>query len=459
MNLRLDQKLRALVKSRLPEFVKYEYPMFVAFMEAYYEWMDTPGNPRNSLVNIPVYNDVDKTPDEFVKYFKEQFLEGIPDDILADKRLLVKHIKEFYRAKGSEKSYRLLFRILYNEDIDFYYPKTDILRVSDGKWLKEYETVFVGTDDKLLDIENAILLGLQDQFAVITNTFRNANNNKIYATLRDIQGEFTPGMLVKIVKTDGTVIQENLESSIISYEINDPEYGFNLGDNIQVVGVDNLDITVSDLIRAPIEKITIVNGGTNYEVGDKITFTGAHPARAIVRSVDGYGAITIVDIVYGGSYTSPPNYTIDSENGTGAELLLDDTKIGGIRQLRINNMGYNADNPISVNADITFSVGAVRLKEPKYINNDGHISTWNFIHDGHYYQEYSYDIKSYKTLDMYADIVKNLIHPAGLKCFGTYMFTRIVTDSLPEETLAYMTLEIPQYMVLSLSQYINLEII
>jgi hypothetical protein len=54
--------------------------------------------------------------------------------MLADRKAVLKHIKDFYRAKGTEKAVRFLMRILYNVEIDFYYPKQDILQVSGAKW-------------------------------------------------------------------------------------------------------------------------------------------------------------------------------------------------------------------------------------------------------------------------------------------------------------------------------------
>ena len=55
--------------------------------------------------------------------------------MLADKAQVLKNIKDFYRAKGNEASFQYIFRILYGkEDVTFYYPSNDIMRLSDGRW-------------------------------------------------------------------------------------------------------------------------------------------------------------------------------------------------------------------------------------------------------------------------------------------------------------------------------------
>jgi hypothetical protein len=37
-------------------------------------------------------------------------------------------------SKGIDESFKLLFRLLFNEEVDISFPKNNILRASDGKW-------------------------------------------------------------------------------------------------------------------------------------------------------------------------------------------------------------------------------------------------------------------------------------------------------------------------------------
>ena len=39
-----------------------------------------------------------------------------------------------YLSKGSESSFKFLFRLLFGQELDIKYPKNEILRASDGKW-------------------------------------------------------------------------------------------------------------------------------------------------------------------------------------------------------------------------------------------------------------------------------------------------------------------------------------
>lgn len=130
----IKTKIAPVVSKQMPEFVKDEYPAIVKFLESYYEWMELEGNPGFVLRNIEDLTDIDNTVDDYIEYFKKEVMQDIPEVILANKRLLAKHIREFYSAKGTIKSYELLFRILYGDEVEIYYPKDDMLKVSAGNF-------------------------------------------------------------------------------------------------------------------------------------------------------------------------------------------------------------------------------------------------------------------------------------------------------------------------------------
>ena len=135
----LDERISVKVEGQLPAFVKQDHATFVAFLEAYYEYMEQEGKPYEIIGNLNNYANLDKTTDDFLQYFKKQFGEDVPEAIFANanKPFVLKHLRDFYRSKGSQKSFEFLFRLLYKEEIDFYLPSVDMLRASDGKYTKE----------------------------------------------------------------------------------------------------------------------------------------------------------------------------------------------------------------------------------------------------------------------------------------------------------------------------------
>lgn len=125
------------VKGQFPDFFNVDGKDLVKFIEYYYEWLESYENPIYVSRKLLEYKDVDTIPDKFFEFIREEFMKSVPVKNLVDDRLLLKSIKDFYRAKGTEKAFKLLFRVLYNEEIDFYYPGQDMLRASAGKWVVE----------------------------------------------------------------------------------------------------------------------------------------------------------------------------------------------------------------------------------------------------------------------------------------------------------------------------------
>ena len=112
-----------LVKELLPEFINSDHEKFALFMDAYFEWLEIRGNAGERTYSLEDLSDIDTTVNDFIKHFKNQYLNSFPEKLAVDlgtgtpvdKTRLLKKIKEFYRARGTEKSYQLLMRILFDE--------------------------------------------------------------------------------------------------------------------------------------------------------------------------------------------------------------------------------------------------------------------------------------------------------------------------------------------------------
>ena len=103
----LDAKLSTLVENQFPAFYKEEGPKFLAFVKAYYQYLETTGKQQDVQRNLKNYKDIDTTLDDYIKYFRSELMPEIPNDALADKRLLAKRNKDLYTTKGTIDSYKL----------------------------------------------------------------------------------------------------------------------------------------------------------------------------------------------------------------------------------------------------------------------------------------------------------------------------------------------------------------
>jgi hypothetical protein len=65
-----------------------------------------------------------------------------------------------------------------------------------------------------------------------------------------------------------------------------------------------------------------------------------------------------------------------------------------------------------------------------YRDQNGQLSSSKKVHDGYYYQEFSYEVRSAVTLDKYEAMLKQLLHVAGTK----YLASTVRTSVLPIQT-------------------------
>lgn len=121
------------VPEQFPQVYREDGPSFVEFTKSFYSWLDEEG-PGYKARRLLEYGDVDDTLDELLPHFAAKYLYGFPSQGLADKRFLVKHVLDVYRSKGSLEGIRVLFRLLYDEEVDVYVPSKDVIRASDGRW-------------------------------------------------------------------------------------------------------------------------------------------------------------------------------------------------------------------------------------------------------------------------------------------------------------------------------------
>ncbi len=389
-------KISSAVTQRLPDFVKVDHPTFVSFIGAYYEWLETQGSYLRSPMDLKSVGDVDTTFSEFVNHFKEQYLLDFPEALAinsttgtpVDPRILIKNIKAFYRAKGTEKTYEFLFRILYDTNVEFYYPKVDLLKLSDGKWIEKKtirttstlgKTIF-DSIGKTLYQKNAV--GTINASAPVTeiSRFQLGTFELTEITVGRINGSFVTNQPVYFINDDGTSSTEARVFSVVS-------------------------------------SISVSSGGSGYRVGDKVVFTNAsgdvgQGAKAKVSSVSATGKILKVKIEnFGLNYDVAPTITITSEKGS----------------------GFSG----------TVSVGSICNFEGYYANSDGKLSSNKVIQDSHYYQNYSYVLKTEVTIDRYKETIKRLIHPAGLGFFGQILIKRCAAAELDMHS-ALIRYEVPR---------------
>jgi hypothetical protein len=283
-----------LIKTQFPQFYLEEGPDLVTFVEEYYKWAESEGGLEKSR-NLLTNRDIDETADIFLSFFRRKYMAQLPDVLIADKRELQKHILDLYRSKGSEAGLRLLFRLLYDENIEIYIPSYDILKASDGIWIEE-KYLEVSPSILFTQFNNKRITGFDSgAFAFVDRIERRVvrNKNIFLFFLTDINGEFSAGERVSF---EGATLRdcpfilgtpERLSVTSISS-------GYQVGDEVTATtgSGSELSAVVSEIEtgRGFID-FQIVDGGNGYAVNTALTITtGANTtgsgAAAFISSIN-----------------------------------------------------------------------------------------------------------------------------------------------------------------------------
>jgi hypothetical protein len=284
-----NNKISNLVSTQLPFFVRNDHENFVAFLEAYYEFLEQETGAGNISRSLLEQADIDLT-DLFIQKFYDNFLPFIPRDTTVDKTLILKRIKDFYRSRGTEKSIRFLMRILFNEEVEFYYPQRDVLIASDGKW-------FVEKSIKIADI--AVNGVGNNDFTVVNNflgTRVRGQTSNATAIVENTDTYYESGALIKELKISGQVGE------------------FESGEVIEASFNENgITKTISaNLFSGIINTVDLLNAGSGYTVGDSVT----------IESNTGNGAAIIVSSVSSGNLTSIVAFDGGAGFQTGSTILI-----------------------------------------------------------------------------------------------------------------------------------------
>lgn len=319
--MEIDKYISELVAHQFPAFYQEDGEMFITFVKAYYEWMEQSGYTINASKSLLEYRDIDATVDQFLSNFKDEFLNKFPAITAANQRFMVKHIKDFYQSKGSNRGMQLLFRLLFDDDIEIYSPGKDILRASDGVW----------KIPRYLEVEHN-------------------SRSKTYIN-QSITGS----------KSGATAFVESVHTKVVNQRLIDVINISSLKGNFLY---EELVTNDGDLFNAPkvigsLTAINITDGGANNAIGDIFdvyTSTNGKYGKARVTAVtDGTGRVNFTLVDGGTGYTTASdqvhvsNVNLFTSNRSNSNGTLDYTVYEKVSQ-DLNSMQWTVSTPSVSNA-------------------------------------------------------------------------------------------------------------
>jgi len=355
-------------------------------------------NPVTNIQELLNFRDPDKVISNFLTKFRNEFLNTLPENLNAgvNKRNLIKNVKSLYKAKGTNRGHELFFRLLFNEDSEIFYPREQMLRVSDGQWDTQKVLRAISTTGNTINLVGRTITGQTSGATAIVESVKKlilgnqiisefvindgsydgtfSIGEEIRGTSSDTDDYFIKANITGIPGTKTTINDGNLYSytDLISvngggtgarFSINDIGSGgiteiivddsgldYSMGDNLVFNNIGTQGVNASGFV-------SVVNGGFTQETStsttedhivleDETTSDDTYSGNKIVQEEGtGVGDITDVYITNSGSgYISLPLVSITSSSGVGAKLLTYGSEIGRIIGIKTNELGEGYEN-------------------------------------------------------------------------------------------------------------------
>jgi hypothetical protein len=181
-----------------------------------------------------------------------------------------------YRLKGTQAGHELFFRILFNQVSETFYPRSQMLRVSDGQWDTQKVLRAVATVGDTTNLVGRTIKGSSSSATAIVESIKkfiigNKEVSEFVLNISSMTGTFSIGEEITgtASDTDDFFIKANITGIPGLKTITNDGNLYGRGDFLTVSGGGvGADIAISDIGSGPVSEIIIDNAGTGYSVGD-----------------------------------------------------------------------------------------------------------------------------------------------------------------------------------------------
>lgn len=313
--INFTKDISQLIETQFPDIYREEGEALVAFTKAYYEFLES-DNRYASKISRQMFDmrDIDTSMDDFLKSFKETYLADFPFKFRNDTKFAIKNIVNYYRSKGSKESLSLLMKLLFEEDVNVYYPGEDVLKPSDSDWYKpSYLEVTISSRNA--SFLNKEITGVRSGAkAFVESIVRKRIKGKIFDVfyLSGLRGNFRTGERV----TDNGVIARSprIKGSMTSLEVILGGRNNAVGDVFNVVTEEGKQglVKVTEVVSATGRvDFTILDGGwgfstdglTDVYLSDAILFVN-NPTQSYLQYEKVYQPIEVINVQSAGDILS-----------------------------------------------------------------------------------------------------------------------------------------------------------
>jgi hypothetical protein len=159
------------VDDLVPEHVR-QYDDIINFAKAFASYVQNENKSAYYLNKLTEQRNIDDIDSQFLTKLQQEIGAPIPRQFAADPRLFYKQIVSFYRARGTTDSIKSFFKLLFDDEVEIYFPKDDMLIPSDGRWSDQSNEVVSNPDGFLANNTYTITSA--------TNTIQGKDDNDLW---------------------------------------------------------------------------------------------------------------------------------------------------------------------------------------------------------------------------------------------------------------------------------------
>ena len=284
-------------------------------------------NPVQNIQQLTNFRDPDKAISDFLTKFRDEFLKTIPENLAIglNKRNLIKNIKSMYRLKGTQKGHELFFRILFNEISETFYPRTQMLRVSDGQWDTQKVLRAIANTGNTINLVGRTITGQTSGASAVVESVRkfilgNQEISEFIINNSTFVGTFTIGEEIRGTASDldDYFIKADITGIPGTKTITNDGSLYTQADQITITGGGaGASLTINDVGTGGISEIIVDDGGSGYITGDILNFTNT--------GTQGVNAAGFVAVVGGGFRQETGTTGTDGED----HIVLEDATTRG----------------------------------------------------------------------------------------------------------------------------------
>jgi len=299
------------------------------------------------------YRTIDNSVDKYVDFLKEELYDNIPKNVYGNAKDIALRYKDLYQSKSNEESYRFLLKHLYNQNSEFYYPGTDLLRVSDGKFEKT-KIIRSAINNQIFSYINKTVVGKSSGAlgnVVDIRKFFVGSIEIAEMTLTLVDGVFNAGETIEVLN-DTSIANTTLYGMVTGFTLNDAGSGYEVGDTVSITGDGSeAQATVASIKQSPITALKVNSVGHGYQLNTTATVNnfGTGGSGLIIRVTElantytvtsgantyTVGEVSEVSIINRGSeYYKKPSVTLEDAVISSLGLLSENL-------ITISNAGTN----------------------------------------------------------------------------------------------------------------------